>query len=105
MELLENKIVKVGDREFPIRVTNRAMIEYEKLAGSSISDMDGHERLIKFFYCTARAGAKSEGKEFNFSFEQFLDAIDNYYLETLTNFSKAIAGPGGEEKKPIEPQI
>ena len=99
MKLTETKKVRVGDLEFFVRVTNRSMIEYEALTGDSILNLEGTERLLKFFYCTAKAGAKSESREFKYSFDEFLDAIDDYYTETMTNFSKALLEPGGGGKK------
>jgi hypothetical protein len=100
MKLLNNKNVKVGDLNFPIRITNRAMIDFEALSGGTISKMDGTEKLVKFFYCTAKAGAKSENISFTYSYEEFLDVIDDYFSETITNFSLALAAEqGGDEKK------
>ena len=99
MELLEIKRVKVGDRDYPIKITARAMIEYEKLSGKSIAEYEGTENLFQFFYVTAKAGAKSEGIKFEYTYDQFLDAIDDYYTEAVTNFSMAIFEPGEENKK------
>jgi hypothetical protein len=100
MNLSEVKTVKVGDLEFHVKITNRSMIDYEKLTGESILNFEGTERLLKFFYCTAKAGAKAMSKEFGYSFDEFLNLIDDYPTETMTNFSKAIfTEPGGEEKK------
>lgn len=90
MKLIDTKKVNIGDNEYPIKITNRAMIEYEKLSGGSILSFDSTEKVIMFFYCTAKAGAKSEGKEFNYTYDEFLDAIDEHYLETITNFTKAL---------------
>jgi hypothetical protein len=101
MKLLTLQKVKVGPNEFSVKVTNRAMINYEKLSGSSVITFEGTEKLIQFFYCTAQAGARADGKEFNYSFEEFLDVIDDYYSETLTNFSQALMAEmgGGDGKK------
>jgi hypothetical protein len=101
MNLIETKKVKVGDRVFPVRITARSMINYEELTGKSISTIDGTKDILQFFYVTAKAGAKSEGTEFKYTFEQFLDLIDDYYTEAITNFSEAIFQPGGEGKKQI----
>jgi hypothetical protein len=105
MNLLGLKSVKVGDKEFPIMLTNRAMIEYEALSGSSVVSFQSTKELIQFFYCTAKAGAKKTGKEFTYTYDEFLDVIDEFYLDTITNFSEAITEPGGEEKKLMESSI
>lgn len=100
MKLLDNKIVKIGELEFPVRITNRAMIEYENMTGSNISKLNGTMNIIQLFYCTAKAGAKSLGKEFIYTFEEFLDIIDNYYMDVITNFTKVLSDEsGGDEKK------
>ena len=99
MKLLDSRTVKVGDMNFPIKITMRSMIEYEQLSGSSIATLDGTGKLIQFFYCTAKAGAKSEGSEFNYTYEQFLDLIDDYYMEVITNFTAALAT--GDVKKKV----
>lgn len=98
MKLLDNQSVKVGDKNFPIRVSVRAMIEYEKLTGKPITSFEGTEDLIRFFYVTAKAGAKAEGNPFSYTYEQFIDLIDDYYADAITNFSKVIY-EGGEQKK------
>lgn len=54
--------------------------------------------MSKLFYCTAKAGARAEKKEFTYDYEQFLDVIDDYYLDVLNNFSAAIF----EEFTPVE---
>jgi hypothetical protein len=100
MNLLNIHRVKVGDREFPVKITNRAMILYEKMTGSTVVSFEGTEKLLQFFYCTAQAGAKATGEDFKYSFDEFLDVIDDYYSETLINFSNALmAEMGGGEKK------
>lgn len=100
MKLLGNKNVKVGDTNFPIKITNRSMIDYEALSGSNISSFEGTEKLIMFFYCTAKAGAKSEGVEFKYTYNEFLDVIDDYYADVMTNFTAALASEqGGVGKK------
>lgn len=99
MKLLDYKTIKVGDIEFPIRITMRSIIDYESLAGSSITSMDTTEKLVKFFYCTAKAGAKATKEEFTYTYDEFLDVIDNYFEETITNISEALTESGGAGKK------
>jgi hypothetical protein len=98
MKFAEVKHIKVGEKSFPIKLTNRAMIEYETLTGESIVSFKGSERMSKLFYCTAKAGARAEKKDFTYDYEQFLDLIDDYYMDVLNNFSVAIF----EEFSPAE---
>jgi hypothetical protein len=102
MKLAEVKYINVGEMRFPIKLTNRAMIEYENLTGESIVSFKGSERLSKLFFCTAKAGAKAEGIPFTYNYETFLDAIDDFYLDVLQNFTKALFGDMQESVEPVE---
>ena len=97
MKLLDCKVVKVGTLEFPIKITNRSMIDYEKLSGAPIGSFDSTEKLLQFFYCTAKPGAKSFGKVFDYTFDQFLDLIDDD-MDSLNSFTQW-AMVGSVEKK------
>ena len=99
MKLLETKSIKCGDNVFPIKITNRAMIEFEALSGGSITSLEGTQKLLQFFYCIAKAGARSEGKEFAYTYDTFLDAIDDYYLDVMTGMAKVLTGQQGDKKK------
>jgi len=101
MKLLDNKTVQVGDMSFPVKITMRSMIEYENLTGSTIASFDNTEKLIKFFYCTAKAGAKANNIDFKYTYDEFLDVIDSYYIDVINNFSKALSESGGAEKKQV----
>lgn len=102
MNFAEIKYVKIGDNNIPIKLTNRAMIEYEKLTGESILSFKGSDRLSKLFYVTAKAGARSLKQEFKHSYEEFLDLIDDYYLDVLNNFTEAIFSDLVPKEKEVE---
>jgi len=106
MDFTEVRTVRIGERDFPIKITLRASIGYQKQTGRSFTDFEGTEDYVVFFYHIAKAGAKAMNQEFDYDYEQFLDLLDDYPTETITNLSKAILGdeepePGGEEKKPM----
>lgn len=90
MKLTEVKKIKIGDKSFPVKLTQRAMIEYENLTGETIANFKGSERMSQLFFCVAKAGAKAEGREFPYDYEKFLDVIDDYPLDVLNNFSAVI---------------
>jgi hypothetical protein len=102
MRLAEAKSIRIGEKSFPIKLTNRAMIEYEALTGETMVNLQGSERLVKLFYCTAKAGAKSAGHEFKYTYDQFLDVIDDYYLDVLNNFTTAIVDMFGTPAEKAE---
>lgn len=90
MKLAEVKSIKVGEKSFPVKVTQRAMNDYEELSGETIATFQGSKRMGMLFYCTAKAGAKSVGHEFKYTYEQFLDVIDDYYIDILNEFMPVI---------------
>jgi len=99
MVLTETIQVKIGSLVFYVRYSNRTFLAYTKLLKP---DTDGYDALIHLFYDLAKSGAKFEGKEFNYTFEQFDDAIDPY-PEAVPNFNKAVSAfldAGGGGKKP-----
>jgi hypothetical protein len=88
MNLLETKEITVGDVTLYIKLTMRSMIEYEKLSGSNIIFMSTTENLVQYLYCTAKAGAKDKGIPFNYTYDTFLDYIDELdYTQILTKFT------------------
>ena len=103
MKLLETKSIKCGDKAFPIKITNRAMIEFEALSGGSITSLEGTQKLLQFFYCIAKAGARSEGKEFTYTYDEFMDVVDDYYFDIMNGMTQvlmtATAGAGSDKKK------
>lgn len=102
MNLAELKYVRVGERDYPVKLTQRAMIEYEKLTGEAIISFRGSERLSKLFYVTAKAGARATSQPFDYDYEGFLDLVDDYYLDILNNFGGVIFGDTPEQSEVTE---
>lgn len=90
MELLEVKKIIIGNKEYPIKKSLRAMIEFETIAGHSIANIETLKDVAIFFYCTIKAGG------LDLSYEDFLDAIDEY-PEKINEFSSIMMSK--EEKK------
>ena len=95
MKLLESKTVDLGDASFTTRGGNRAIILYEELAGKL--EVESFEDSIKWFYCTAKAGAIHKKEPFEMTFEEFLDVIDGH-PDAMPKFSEAM---GGKSKKKV----
>jgi hypothetical protein len=81
MKLLTIKQVEIGDMTFPVTVTNSAMIEYEEMTGESFPSFKDTLHILQILYCTAKAGSRKEGKEFNYDFEAFKTLVDDYYMD------------------------
>lgn len=82
-------MVTVGPVQIPIKFTFRAMIDFEKMTGKSIQEATGTEDIVMLFYCTAKAGAKDMKTSFPYTFDQFLDEVDNF-PESIISFYEAI---------------
>jgi hypothetical protein len=98
MELLKTKKVVIGDLEFYIRYSNRALLSH---LNRSSKEPDNLEGMLHYFYDLCLVGAKAEGKEFGYSFEEFYDAIDPY-PDAMQKFNDAILnlfGPENSKKK------
>jgi hypothetical protein len=95
MTPLETKTVKIGDLEFFIRYSNRALLAH---LNRSAKEPDNIETVLHYFYDLSKIGAKAEGKEFNYSFEEFYDLIDPY-PDAIGKFNEAIVNLFGPEDK------
>ena len=102
IKLLEPKGVKIGNVLLPVKLTFRAMIEFEELSGIPVQFAVSTEQVSMLFYCAAKAGARSTNTEFNFEYEEFLDFIDEH-PDSLQGFYEAIKEEDQteEEKKKV----
>lgn len=84
MRLLKEKVIKIAGVEYPLKMTIRAMIEYESLSGHSIGTIETLKDVTQLFYCTLKAGGK------DVTYDQFMDMIDNE-AGILNEFSALMA--------------
>jgi hypothetical protein len=100
IKLLEVKTVAVGKDKYPVKLTFRAMIDYETMTGRSVAYATSTEDVTRLLYCAAKAGAKSTGTEFTYDYIGFLDMIDEH-PEALMNFYDALVEGDPDEKKQV----
>jgi len=98
LELLETKYVKIGPITYPIRLSFRALIEYEQHTGKKIQDISGTESLMKLFYYTVKAGARETYMEFLLSYEDFLQRVD-FYPQSFVDFTEILFEEDEEDEK------
>lgn len=91
MKLLETKTIKIGETDYPVKMSLRAMIEFEQISGHSISIIESLQDITIIFYCTVKAGGAA------ITYEQFMDLIDDK-PEALKAFSDVMIEKS--EKKP-----
>ena len=100
IKLLEPKYVTIGDAKIPVKLTFRAMMMFEELAGVPVQFAISIEHISMLFFCAAKAGAKGMNVPFDYEYESFIDFIDNH-PESLDSFYEAIKEGEPEEKKKI----
>lgn len=92
MKLLEDRKIKIGDREFTAKMSMRTMITFEKLSGHSIDLISTLEDAIMLFYASIK---RSAGE---LTYDQFLDLIDED-MEALNEFTQwAMVGTVGKKQ-------
>ena len=78
LQLLETKYVKIGGITYPVRLSFRALIEYEQQTGQKVKDISGTENLCKLFYYAVKAGARETYMKFELDYDDFLQRIDKH---------------------------
>ena len=87
--------IKVGDKEFPCRVTMGAMVRFKNESGKDVSKLEktNISELVLFVYCCVKSACNADKVTFDYDFETFADLMEpdaaNSFYEDM----------GGEEKK------
>lgn len=87
--------IKVGDKEFPCRVTMGAMVRFKNESGKDVSKLEktNISELVLFVYCCVKSACNADKVEFDYDFQSFADLMEsdaaNFFYEDM----------GGEEKK------
>lgn len=87
--------IKVGDKEFPCRVTMGAMVRFKNESGKDVSKLEktNISELVLFVYCCVKSACNADRVEFDYDFQSFADLMEpdaaNSFYEDM----------GGEEKK------
>lgn len=87
------KTIKIKDKEYPFKLTLRALKDYEDKHNKSISDASGMtvEQMVDLIYNGCKAGAKAEGKEFELILDFIFDECEMSDMEKA--ISKAFDDP------------
>lgn len=87
--------IKIGDKEFPCRVTMGAMVRFKNESGKDVSKLEktNISELVLFVYCCVKSACNADKVEFDYDFQSFADLMEpdaaNSFYEDM----------GGEEKK------
>ena len=95
MNLREVKKVEIGDLVFYFVYSNRALLYH---LNRTNKEPDNPEIMIHYFYDLAKAGARAENKEFNYSYDEFFDAIDPF-PDAMQKLNDAVIALFSDDKK------
>nr|DAH59334.1 MAG TPA: tail tube protein [Caudoviricetes sp.] len=73
-----NKVmIKVGDKEFPCRLTMGAMLQFKRTVGKDVSQIDWKdvEELLMLMWCCVSSASRADNIEFPFDFPMFCDLV------------------------------
>lgn len=90
--------VKVGNREFPIRMNMGAMLRFKRLTGREVGELTNGdmEGMITLVYACTAAACNADGVEFGYTLEDF---ADNLEPESFSEASKILADQAEKKSK------
>ena len=70
--------IKVGDKEFPCRVTMGAMVRFKNESGKDVSKLEktNISELVLFVYCCVKSACNADKVEFDYDFQSFADLME-----------------------------
>lgn len=68
---LEKRLIKILDKEYPVKMSVRAITNFEKISGKSISELSSLADITIIFYCAVKSGGA------DLTYDQFMDLIDD----------------------------
>lgn len=91
------KKITIGSVTYHVKLTFRALIEFEQATGHAIGFESTADALM-LFYAAVKAGEKAAGIQFNLSYDELLDQIDEY-PEALAEIYKVLTEEAKDKKK------
>lgn len=87
--------IKVGDGEYPCRVTMGAMVRFKNESGKDVSAMEKTDisELVLFVYCCVKSACNADKVAFDYDFETFADLMEPDGVNTFYD------DMNGDEKK------
>jgi len=95
---IESKKINIEGTEYHYRPNFRAFIEYEKMSGKTINQIDNLNDSAMFLYCGIKSGMKYAKLPFELKYEDFIDKLDD--LDVLDVLSDG--DDSTEKKKKVE---
>lgn len=76
------KIIVIGGQEYTYRETMGSIVAFKSETG--LDTPEDLEDILKYMYHVVKSNCSREHKEFNMSFQEFLDALDADEFQRFT---------------------
>lgn len=81
---VESKKIKLSGKEYLFRANFRCLLEFEKISGKSVNEIESLNDSTMFVYCGIKAGMIHAKKPYKLTYDEFVDTLDNFdVLEVL----------------------
>ena len=96
--------MKIGDREYPMRLTLGAMLRFRRETGKELNEAEADmsmTMLIVLMWCCLVSACQADGVECDLTMEQMADRLD---VKDVNRFSSQLSqGQSAEAKKKESP--
>lgn len=89
--------ISVDGKEYPCYATMGAAVQFRQETGRDIEDMHGTADFAVYIYCCAKSASRREHVDFNYSVQDFCDAVLIDDLNKLSADMNAAAGNSGND--------
>jgi hypothetical protein len=85
------KRIRIGGKEYPLRMTMGALIGYKQETGREVSELSdgGLEDVLTFLWCCVRSACRADGVDFELSREEMADRME---AEDFAGWQREVAG-------------
>ena len=82
---MAKKLIKIGNAEYPCRVTMGAMVRFEQAAGYDVKDLNSNcvSDLCLFIHCCVASACEADGVDFPLSMQQMADRLEPADMEAF----------------------
>jgi len=70
------KTIKIGQKEYPVRVTMGTIREFKKLTGKEVEQIQGSSEVGEFLYACTISACRAEKVEFTLGVDDFVDQLE-----------------------------
>jgi hypothetical protein len=95
---------KIGEQEFLIKQTFRALMMYEEMTGKSYEADDKMNTQFKMLYCILKAANR---ETFKYNYDEFIDTLDENQksIEDFFKYLTDINTPKPDKKKVTKQRV